>query len=103
MKKSSGLAVLESGIAVSALTLGAMVAFHGRPPMWLAAVVVAIFGIFHGHAHGTELPAATSLVAYSSGFVLATGLLHVVGILIAATSDRNAGAKIVRVSWGDDL
>jgi urease accessory protein len=71
---------VETGIAVSAIVLGAMVAFAVRPPIWIAAVIVAAFAIFHGHAHGTELPGAANPLAYSLGFVIATGLLHIAGI-----------------------
>jgi urease accessory protein len=71
---------VETGIAVSAIVLGVMVAFAVRPPIWIAAVIVAIFAIFHGHAHGTELPGAASPITYSLGFVIATGLLHLCGI-----------------------
>ncbi|MEQ9395335.1 HupE/UreJ family protein [Haliea sp.] len=71
---------VEIGIALSALVLGIMIVLAARPPLWLAGVIVAIFAIFHGHAHGTELPEAASPLAYSLGFVIATGLLHLAGI-----------------------
>jgi urease accessory protein len=72
--------MVETGIAASALVLGAMVLFAVRPPIWVAALIVGAFAIFHGHAHGTELPDAASPLAYSVGFVLSTGALHGVGI-----------------------
>lgn len=71
---------VEIGIALSALILGAMILLAARPPLWLAGTIVAAFAIFHGHAHGTELPEAASPLAYSLGFVIATGLLHLAGI-----------------------
>lgn len=71
---------VEIGIALSALVLGTMILMAARPPLWLAGVIVAAFAVFHGHAHGTELPAAASPLAYSLGFVIATGLLHLAGI-----------------------
>ncbi len=71
---------IETGIAVSAIVLGAMVAFAVRPPIWIAAVLVGVFAIFHGHAHGTELPGAANPLAFSAGFVISTGLLHLSGI-----------------------
>ncbi len=71
---------VEIGIAVSAIALGGVVAGALRPPLWVAALLVAVFAIFHGHAHGTELPQAADPVAYSLGFVIATGLLHLAGI-----------------------
>lgn len=71
---------VELGIAASAVLLGAMVATESRPPLWLAASLVAIFAVFHGHAHGTELPPGQSGLLYSAGFVVATGALHAIGI-----------------------
>jgi urease accessory protein len=73
---------VELGIAASAVLLGAMVATESRPPLWLAALLVAFFAVFHGHAHGTELPPGQSGLLYSAGFVVATGGLHAVGIVI---------------------
>jgi urease accessory protein len=70
----------EIGIAASAVVLGAMVALAARPPLWVAAAIVGAFAIFHGYAHGAELPAGADAVAYSLGFVVATGLLHLAGI-----------------------
>ena len=87
---------VEIGIASSALILGAMVLAAARPPLWLAAVVVAGFAIFHGHAHGTELPHAVSPLAYSLGFVLSTGLLHMCGIVFGLLNRWRAGTLAVR-------
>jgi urease accessory protein len=91
---------VEIGIALSAIVLGAMVAFAARPPLWVAALVVGAFAIFHGHAHGTELPEAASPLAYSLGFVIATGLLHVAGICLSLVNRWPHGAKLVRASGG---
>ena len=60
---------VETGIAISAIILGGMVAFAARPPLWIAAVLVGAFAIFHGHAHGAELPIGADAVAFSMGFV----------------------------------
>lgn len=88
---------VEIGIALSAIVLGAMVAFAVRPPLWVAAVIVATFAIFHGHAHGTELPSAADPIAYSLGFVVATGLLHLAGIAIGLVVRWPRGKDVVRV------
>jgi urease accessory protein len=72
----------EIGIAISAIALGCAVALRLRPPLVVAATLVAIFALFHGHAHGTELPPGESGLVYSIGFVVATGMLHAVGIAI---------------------
>lgn len=71
---------VELFIALSGVVLGLMVALAVRAPLWLAALLVAVFAIFHGHAHGTELPTAANPFAYAIGFVVATGLLHLAGI-----------------------
>jgi len=91
---------VETGIAVSAIVLGAMVAFAVRPPIWVAAVIVGAFAIFHGHAHGTELPGAANPLAYSLGFVIATGLLHLCGIAFGALAHWPAGKVAVRAGGG---
>ena len=94
-----GIAIpgIEVGIAVSALALGAAIAFSARPPLVVAAVIVAIFAVFHGHAHGTELPESANAMAYSLGFVMATGLLHACGILIGEINRKKYGTYVLRV------
>jgi urease accessory protein len=79
------LPAAELAIAASAIVLGLMVASAARPPLWVAATIVAAFAIFHGYAHGAELPAGTDAAAYSIGFVTATGLLHLAGIALGLT------------------
>ena len=89
---------VEIGIALSALLLGLMVASESKPSLVIAAVLVGFFAIFHGHAHGTELPAGQSGLAYSIGFVVATGLLHLVGIAIGVVHRWQAGRIALRVA-----
>jgi len=88
---------VEIGIAISAIVLGAMVALAARLPLWVAAVIVGAFAIFHGHAHGAELPVAANPLAYSLGFVLATGLLHLAGIAFGLVVRWPAGKLVLRV------
>jgi urease accessory protein len=88
---------VEAGIALSALALGLAVATSWRPPLVLAAVLVAVFAVFHGHAHGTELPEGQSGLTYSIGFVVATGLLHLAGIGIGVIQRWPAGQRVLRV------
>ena len=83
---------IETGIALSGIVLGLAVLFAVRPPIWVAAIIVGAFAIFHGHAHGTELPNATNPLIYSIGFVIGTGLLHLAGIAIG---------ELKRLPWGD--
>ena len=90
------LPAVEIGIAASAIALGGVVAGALRPPLWVAALLVALFAIFHGHAHGTELPQAASPLAYSLGFVVATGLLHLTGIALGLLTRWPAGRIAVR-------
>jgi len=94
------LPAVEIGIAFSAVLLGAMVALAARPPLVGAAAIVGLFAIFHGHAHGTELPAAANALAYAAGFVIATGLLHLIGISFGFTTRWSWGAPAVRTAGG---
>ena len=87
---------VELGIALSALALGIVVLCEARPPLLAAAALVGFFPIFHGHAHGTELPAGQSGVLYSIGFVVATGCLHAAGIGIGLIHRWPAGRVIMR-------
>lgn len=87
---------VEIGIAASAILLGTMVALQARPPLALAALLVAFFAVFHGHAHGTELPAGQSGLLYSVGFVVATGFLHAIGISIGLIHRWVAGRVVLR-------
>jgi urease accessory protein len=91
---------VEIGIAVSAILLGMMVALAARPPLWVAAVMVGVFAIFHGHAHGAELPPGADALAFSAGFVIATGLLHLCGIGLGLLARWPAGRVAVRVAGG---
>ncbi len=91
---------VEIGIALSAIGLGAMVAFAARPPLWVAAVLVGSFAIFHGYAHGAELPGATNPLAYGIGFVVATGLLHLCGITFGLLVRWPLGERVVRATGG---
>ena len=91
---------VEIGIALSGLVLGVMVLAEKRPPMWVAALIVGVFAIFHGHAHGTELSAGESGLLYSLGFVVATGCLHGVGISIGLIHRWTWGRVILRVAGG---
>jgi urease accessory protein len=90
----------EIGIAISAVLLGLAVVFAVRPPTWMAAVLVGVFAIFHGHAHGAELPAGADALAYSAGFVVATGLLHLAGIALGLLARWPAGRLAVRGAGG---
>lgn len=76
------LPFVEQGIGLSVVVLGALVAFGVKMPTVIAMGVVGLFAIFHGHAHGTELPAGSEPVEFAAGFVLATALLHAGGVAL---------------------
>lgn len=89
---------VEAGIAISAVVLGFMVLTEARLKIQLAMVIVAFFAIFHGHAHGTELPAGQSGLLYSIGFVAATGCLHGAGITIGLIHRWPFGRLVLRTA-----
>lgn len=101
----SGVAIpgVEYLITGSVIALGAAILVGGRLPPLLAIAAVALFGLAHGNAHGTELPAATNTlsltVAYVSGFLVATTCLHLVGVFLGMIAERRqAGLRLFRVS-----
>ena len=73
---------VEVGIAASVIVFGIMVTLGTKAPLALATGIVGLFAVFHGHAHGTEMPSTASGAAYGAGFVLATALLHAAGIAL---------------------
>jgi len=91
---------VEVGVALSGILLGLAVLAEWRPPLKVAAVMVGVFAVFHGHAHGTELPAGASGLLYSMGFVAATGTLHGVGIGIGAIHRWGWGRVALRGAGG---
>lgn len=90
----------ETGIALSAFCLGAAIVFEWRPPLALAMTLVGIFGLFHGYAHGSELPPGHNALLYSAGFVLTTGMLHATGIAIGLIHRWGWGQTALRVAGG---
>jgi urease accessory protein len=82
------------------VVLGLLSAFAEKAPIWVAAVIVGIFAIFHGHAHGTELPEAFNPYGYAVGFVIGTGLLHLVGIGLGVLTRSEMGRYAVRGAGG---
>jgi len=91
---------VEVGIAASAIVLGGMVLFEARPPLGFALALVGIFALFHGHAHGTELPPGQNGLLYSVGFVIATGTLHATGISVGLIHRWTWGRLALRVTGG---
>ena len=91
---------IEFGIALSAFALGIAILWEIRPPLAVAAVLVGFFAIFHGHAHGGELPAGANRMLYSLGFVIATGSLHACGISIGLVHRWHWGRLLLRACGG---
>jgi urease accessory protein len=89
---------VEIAVSLSALLLGVMVARAAKPSLAAAAALVGFFAIFHGHAHGTELPPGANGLAYSIGFVVATGCLHAAGIGIGLVHRWPAGRMMLRAA-----
>lgn len=90
------LPLVETGIIISVLALGVFVAASVRLPLVASVTLVGLFAAFHGHAHGSEMPAAASGLAYATGFIVATALLHALGIGLGITIQRLARPQIVR-------
>ena len=88
--------LVEPGIAASVLILGILIAAAVRLPLWSSVLLVGAFALFHGFAHGAEIPANASGLAYVAGMVTATGGLHLVGIAAGMTAQKLAAEKTVR-------
>ena len=95
-----GLPGVETAIALSGVVMGLMVTLAARPPVWVAAVIVGVFAIFHGHAHGEEMPESTNALAYAIGFVISTGLLHLAGIAFGLLVKWPWGRVAIRAGGG---
>jgi urease accessory protein len=93
-----GLPGAEVGVAFSGVLLGAVVLLELRPPLAVAAALVGIFGLYHGHAHGAELPPGQNALLYSLGFVIATGALHLTGIAIGSIHHWRWGRPVLRLA-----
>lgn len=91
------LPLVELGIALSVILLGAAIAFPWRPSLWMATPLIAVFAVYHGYAHGAELPNAADPTNYAIGFVMATGLIHLVGIAVGLGLYRLRGGEVARV------
>jgi urease accessory protein len=93
-----GMPFVEVGIALSVIVLGATVALRWSPPLAGATGLVGLFALFHGHAHGAELPAGAAAADYAAGFLLATAGLHALGVAVGLGLSRLAAAPLKRVS-----
>jgi len=85
--------VAEIGIGVSVVVLGLAIAFQLRPSTFVAMAVVGFFALFHGYAHGAELPDRTTGLPFALGFLLATALLHSTGVGLGLLMQRQASSR----------
>ena len=92
------LPMVETGILVSVLVMGLLIATAARLPLGVSVLVVGLFAIFHGHAHGTEIPVAASGFQYALGFVLATAMLHACGIGLGLLAQRRLSVPAIRMA-----
>ncbi len=94
---------VETGIGLSVVVLGLIVALGLNPPVVVAMALVGFFAIFHGHAHGAEMPETASGLAYGAGFILTTTLLHVAGVglgVLIGQAGQDRGRRITQVAGG---
>ncbi|MBK9160520.1 MAG: HupE/UreJ family protein [Nitrosomonadales bacterium] len=90
------LPFVEQGIVLSVLLLGVLIATAIRMPLWLSCGMVGLFALWHGHAHGAEMPALVSGMSYAVGFVLTTALLHIAGIAFGLGMQRLTREHAIR-------
>ncbi len=91
---------VEQGIAASVLVLGIFIAAAIRLPLAASMTIVGLFALFHGYAHGAEMPDTASGFAYGIGFIVATASLHLAGVTLGFTTQRFASAQVVRYLGG---
>ncbi|MGX8010946.1 HupE/UreJ family protein [Mesorhizobium sp. ORM8.1] len=91
---------VEIGIALSIVALGLAIACAWRPAEWIALLLIAVFAICHGHAHGAELPNAADPADYAIGFVIATGLIHLLGIGVGLVLGKPFGGRLSQALGG---
>jgi urease accessory protein len=94
------LPFVQAGIVASVLVLGVLIAAAVRLPMFASVAVLALFALFHGHAHGSEMAPSVSGVIYGLGFVLSTAALHVTGIALGLAARQSGKGSAVRYAGG---
>ena len=93
-----GLPFVEQGIVLSVLLLGVLIAASVRLPLWLSSGMVGTFALWHGYAHGAEMPELASGIGYTLGFMLATALLHAAGIAFGLGMQRISRERLVQAA-----
>jgi len=96
-----GLGTTEFGIAASLVLLGSIIAAERSLPVRLAMLGVGFFAIFHGYAHGAEMPTTAEPVLYAFGFLTGTALIHIAGVVVGDIAKHYERGKIIlRVGGG---
>jgi urease accessory protein len=96
-----GLTSIELGIAASLVLLGLIIAAERKLPILLAMAGVGFFAIFHGYAHGAEMPTTAEPVLYAAGFLTGTALIHIAGLIIGDIAKHYDSGKVaLRVGGG---
>lgn len=90
------LPMVEAGILASVVMMGLLIATAARLPLIASMILVGLFAIFHGHAHGTEIPVTANGLSYGVGFVLATALLHACGIALGLLAQKQSRPLTLR-------
>ena len=90
------LPVVEIGIALSIAVLGLAIAFKWHPIEIVQLCLIAIFAVCHGYSHGVELPEAADPAAYAAGFVVATGMIHICGIVVGLLLSKPLQGRLAR-------
>ena len=88
---------VELGIALSILALGTAIALRWHPIEAIALALIGVFAICHGYAHGVELPSAADPADFAAGFVMATGLIHLLGIGVGLALGKPFGGKLAQI------
>lgn len=89
---------IEVGILSSVLVLGVLIAGAYKLPLAYGALIVGFFAIFHGYAHGAEMPSSTGAISYTVGFAVATAILHTAGIAFGVLAQRIGFEKVNRLA-----
>jgi urease accessory protein len=88
---------VELGIALSIMVLGTAIAAAWRPNEFIALALIAVFAVFHGYAHGAELPRAADPANYAAGFVIATGSIHLLGVGVGLLLSKPFGGVLAQI------
>jgi urease accessory protein len=94
------LPLVAQGILASVLVLGVLIAAAVRLPLMASILLIGLFALFHGHAHGTEMAPAISSLIYGLGFMIATAALHAAGIGLGLAARQAGSGLAIRYAGG---